>query len=84
MQLLAFHVLLPALLMKTLTARQADAKSSALTQSGANVDFLLFVLKFGKFFRVDEKESLDWKAQEREMREAGEKKTSASHCAVPS
>ncbi len=42
--------------------------SDALTKINANADFLMFVMKFGKFVVVKENESLEWRAHERELK----------------
>lgn len=39
-----------------------------LTKLGAVSDFLMFVLKFGRYVCVKEIESLEWKAQEKRQR----------------
>ena len=56
------------LLATNATMRWIDTRqmlSDAMTKVNANVDFLLFVLRFGRFVVVRECQSLEWRSQER-------------------
>ena len=56
------------LLATNATMRWIDTRqmlSDAMTKVNANVDFLLFVLRFGRFVVVRECQSLEWRSQQR-------------------
>ena len=60
------------LLATNATIRWVDTRqmlSDALTKINVNIEFLLFVLKFNKFILVKENQSLEWRAQEKLIRE---------------
>ena len=52
--------------------------SDALTKCTACSDFMLFVLKFGKFILVREEESLEWRQKEREIKKRNESRIKAN------
>lgn len=63
------------------TVRWVDTRqmlSDALTKSSASPEFLLFVIRFGKYVLVRETDSLNWRAKEREerMKNRSQKRTS--------
>ena len=48
--------------------------SDALTKCNACSDFMLFVLRFGKFILIREEESLEWRVKERELKRSTDSK----------
>ena len=56
-----------------ITLRWVDGRQmlvDSLTKMTASPDFLLFVMKYGKYICVDEGQTLEWKAQERNFKKS--------------
>ena len=56
-----------------ITLRWVDGRQmlvDSLTKMTASPDFLLFVMKYGKYICVDEGQTLEWKAQERDFKKS--------------